>query len=489
MNTNTITLDGYYIPDDFNLSGNLDIKTTKLSSNLNINQLQITRPLLTGLCEHLAANQRKILSTIPISRIVHTLDTAARIWVEESQPQCAKVIEAIVALTGFSIQMVRESIRKEQLSSRSQDIWNALENEFGNPEVLDRFVLFPKNRAKTMAIGPELIFAILPGNIPGLSHLSYMRSLLVKSSCIGKTAGDEPVYAAAYARTIAAIDPEIGRCICVVNWKGGNDALENIAYEKSGAVIAYGSEKTCRQIASKAGFDKPVILHGHKLGFALLDHNVAANPEKAKELCRKLAYDVAMFDQQACLSPHWIFIEEKDESTTRFICAEIAQNLRLMEQMVPRGELSVEQSSDMARRWDESELAMLLGEDVEIFSNRTKDHFLLYIDRRPKLEPSCLGRCIRVIPVSSIDAALEMLRPLSGYFQNAAVEASQHSRICRELAQMGLTRICSPGNMPTPTMMWHHDGKCCLNQLVRFCDIEDSWNESVIKHSVLQNQV
>ena len=39
-------------------------------------------------------------------------------------------------------------------------------------------------------------------------------------------------------------------------------------------------------------------------------------------------------------------------------------------------------------------------------------------------------------------------------------------------ARAGVARVCPPGNMGTPTMMWHHDGFPCIAKMLRFCDWE-----------------
>ena len=39
-------------------------------------------------------------------------------------------------------------------------------------------------------------------------------------------------------------------------------------------------------------------------------------------------------------------------------------------------------------------------------------------------------------------------------------------------ARLGVSRICPAGKMPTPSMMWHHDGLPCIGEMVRWTDAE-----------------
>ena len=82
-------------------------------------------------------------------------------------------------------------------------------------------------------------------------------------------------------------------------------------------------------------------------------------------------------------------------------------------------------------------------------------------------------RTVRVVPVADLEQALAGL-PFRGYLQNVAVRLSpeRRERLLEVLAEEGASRICAPGKMPYPSMMWHHDGIECLATLARWTDIE-----------------
>ncbi len=146
---------------------------------------------------------------------------------------------------------------------------------------------------------------------------------------------------------------------------------------------------------------------------------------------------------------------------------------------MPKGAAPVEERVAFARAWDDAELASVMGESIEIHSERGTDNFLV-VSGPPPLVPSCLGRAIRLVPFEGIDALRACLRPFAGFFQNACVEAAPTARLAYAelLAELGVSRVCRAGEMATPTMMWHHDGLPCLETLVRYCDIDDGGEDA-----------
>jgi len=91
------------------------------------------------------------------------------------------------------------------------------------------------------------------------------------------------------------------------------------------------------------------------------------------------------------------------------------------------------------------------------------------------LPASPLDRWVTVVPLKDAAALLGRLRPLHGLLQNAALavkEAIEADALREELALLGVSRMCPPGAMATPSMVWHHDGKACVGAFVRWADVE-----------------
>ena len=90
--------------------------------------------------------------------------------------------------------------------------------------------------------------------------------------------------------------------------------------------------------------------------------------------------------------------------------------------------------------------------------------------------PDGIGhRVLRLIPVDSLPQAMDQLRPFGRYLQNVGlgcVSEADLASATASLAKLGASRVCAPGRMAEPSMMWRHDGRTCVAELVRWCDVE-----------------
>jgi hypothetical protein len=84
------------------------------------------------------------------------------------------------------------------------------------------------------------------------------------------------------------------------------------------------------------------------------------------------------------------------------------------------------------------------------------------------------NRFLRIVPVASLDQAIQSLRPIARHLQNIGLGACGEKfwRATDELARLGACRVSEPGRMAHPSLMWRHDGEPCIAKLVRWCDVE-----------------
>lgn len=434
----------------------------------------LNRDLIDKIIDGLKKSRNEYLIRQPVMKIIDILDRAARLWLDPDYPLRKLALRTIPLITGLSKEMVKRSIEVEQLSSRRDDILRALESEISNPYLLDDFQPSKISGRYSRCFGPELIVSIFSGNIPALPHLSIMRSLLIKSACLGKVASGEPIYAVLYAETIREIDPEISQAIAILNWKGGEKKIEGPIFSQADAVIAYGSKQSCNAIRKNLPPSVKLIAHSHKIGFGLIGRS-ALEKESAEELADKVAYDVAMFDQQACLAPHVYFLEEGGALTPLEFSELLARSLDKLEKKLPRGKLTLEEASRINQIRGVYELKEYSQRDVKLFASSGGTYWTVIYEKAEKFIPSCLNRVIRIVPLNDIFEVFNIVKPIAEYLQNVAVAVDENRRwkLFNRLCQLGVSRITTPGNMSTPTMVWHHDGSACIGELVKWCDIEE----------------
>ena len=417
-------------------------------------------------------NKKAYLESLPVAAIADILDRASEKWLDDTFPKKAAAVDAIALFTGFSSEMVRESIKVEHLSSRKEDLLRALRSELGDPAFLDGFHYSKERGFPSKATGPELTAAIFSSNIPGLPHLSVMRSFLVKSPILGKASREEPIFPPLYAETLKELDPEIGNCLAILSWRGGDEAIENILFDHCGVIIVYGSEETCNSVSKRVPPATRVISHSHRVGFGAVGRE-ALSKKEAPGLAQKIAYDVSTFDQFACISPQVYFLEEGGEVSPKEFMPLLEQAMKAQERNIPPARLNLEDAAVLRHQHNTGELRELAGEDVVLRAAENLSWTVLY-EPLKEFASSPLHRFIRIVPLPDLKDIVKYLSPIKGYMQNAGLEVAEERRaeLFSLFARLGVSRICPAGKMPTPSMMWHHDGLPCIGEMVRWTDAE-----------------
>ena len=417
-------------------------------------------------------NSKAYLEGKTVDEIADILDRASERWLNDEFPKKVSAVDAISLFTGFAPEMVRESIKVEHLSSRKEDLLRAIRSELGDTAFLDGFHYSKDRCCYSKATGPELTAAIFSSNIPGLPHLSIMRSFLVKSPIIGKASREEPIFPPLYAETLQEIDPGIGDCMAILSWRGGDEAIEDILFQHSGVVIVYGSEATCNSVSRRVPPATRVIPHSHRVGFGAVGKEILTI-KNISLLASRIAYDVSTFDQFACISPQVYFLEEGGEVSPKEFVPELARAMQSLEKTLPPARLNIEDAAVLRHMQASFELRELAGEDVRIKADGNLGWTIVY-EPLQELVSSPLHRFIRIVPLKDLKDLTTYLEPLKGYMQNAGLEVAEERRseLFNLLAGLGVSRICPAGKMPTPSMMWHHDGLPCIGEMVRWTDAE-----------------
>lgn len=327
---------------------------------------------------------------------------------------------------------------------------------------------------RAVAVGPALTTHIFSGNVPGVAVTSLIRSLLVKSAALGKTAAGEPVLPALFARALAEVDAGLGSCIAITYWPGGDEALEKLALDAADAVVVYGGQEAIAAIRSRTPVSARFLGYGHRLSFGVAGRE-ALSGEGARRCAARAARAVATFDQQGCVSPHLFYVEEGGEVSPAEWAGLLAGAMAELELELPRGQLAPSEAAAIRQLRGEMEFAALGGSGVELHASESGTDWTVIHDPDPGFAASCLNRVVRVKPVAELMDVVELARPIAPVLQSVGVEGDPErlEPLAEALARLGASRITSIEALPWPPAWWHHDGLPPLGELVRWCDWEE----------------
>lgn len=406
--------------------------------------------------ERLAAAQRA-LAQRPVDAILAALDRVCRRWLDRSDPVRREAEARIAAGTGLAPAMVAEGL--DQMIRRVRGLPELLDADLGSRCALDRFVERPGG-VRSMAFGPGLLVCVFSGNVPGIPAFDIALGLALKSACLVRPAAGEPDFAPLFARSVAEVDPGLGECLHVARW--AHD--EAGPYRRAGAVLAYGSDPSIAAIRRLVPDGVRFVGHGHRLSFACI-----AAPAATAETASRLALDVAMYDQQGCVSPHIAFVERGGPLSPAEFARAVADALVELQERMPRGRLTLAEAAALRGARDEAEFTA----DACFLSTGDLAWAVVHHEQ-PAFRPSPLGRFLYTCAVDRLADVADLVAPHAALLQTVAFAGPDADRLAlaEALGRMGVTRVAQVGRVQEVHPLWRHDGRPTAGDLVRWVDVE-----------------
>lgn len=396
----------------------------------------------------------------PVDAVLASIDRVIATWLEPDSAWRRRAEQALPGATGFSQPMIRHGLPLLLEPLRARAIGALLDDELGDRTILDA-------RAQDCrAIGPALITHVLSGNIPGLAAAPIVLSLALKSAALVKSAAGDPVFPALFAASMREVDEELAQCLVVTHWRGGDTAIEEVAFSAADTVVASGSDASIAAIGSRVR--GRFIGHGHKVSFAVIGAECLGDAAAAHDLAHRLAYDVSLWDQQGCLSPQLCYVEAGSSVTLEQFAGLLAEALASFALELPPRTLSIEEKAEILRFRQTTEWH---GARTLRASAHSTD-WTVSIEPDAEFLPSCLNRCIRLKVVGDVVALGAALAPHRPHLEavGLAVGARRAVSISDVLTASGVHRICPIGTMQMPTLAWRQSGRPRVAEWVRVED-------------------
>ena len=162
------------------------------------------------------------------------------------------------------------------------------------------------SRASPIAKLPTVI--LLASNLPALGTHPLLRALLERRPTLIKSASEEPLFMPRFVAELIRRLPALVDAVAVTTWRGGDRGVEDAAFESAGEVVVYGGEATVADLGLRLG--GRLRAHGPRASLAI----VGADCD-LEAAARKLAEDVALFDQRGCLSVQAVYVIEEQLGT------------------------------------------------------------------------------------------------------------------------------------------------------------------------------
>src|SRR5262249_47225798 len=150
------------------------------------------------------------------------------------------------------------------------------------------------------------VLHVLVGNVPLAGLFTLVRSVLTKNVTVAKLPSRDMVSSLFFALGFRDVDPAhpITRSISAVYWPGGSE-LEQTFIDAADLVCAWGQKEAMESIKRKLRCGTDFLEFGPKRSLLLVGQPI----EDVDDVAMRAAYDVSVYDQEACFSAQRVFVE------------------------------------------------------------------------------------------------------------------------------------------------------------------------------------
>jgi hypothetical protein len=475
----------WFLPPGFPLQGG-EVASQSGSGVPGFHYVSLPEPRLRELLAALRGERERTLVTIPLNRVVDAVDRVAGRLLDPRDGLRAAALEGLGPFSGYSPPMAREVLDGMARGWMREGLWDLIRSEFPDPGVLDGFRPGPAGD-QTRALGFPLIFHLGAGTVPGVATTSLIRCLLVKSAALLKPGLGDLSLPVVFARGLQEEEPDLARSLAVLYWPVEESGRTATALREVDLVVAYASDRTIRWVRERMPPSTPLRAYRHRMGFVVVGRGALGERadlpagggslpgarETARSVAEAAARSVALFDQRGCVSPHVIFVERGGRVDPETWAGLLAEALRELETTLPSGDISLEEGLEIQQLRGVAELGEGAGEGAVIHGGEEAPWTVLFVPEGT-VEPSCLHRTVRILPVDTVQDAIATLADWAPYLQTVGMVGLEDRGIgfAERLARLGVSRVSTLEGVPWPRPWWHHDGSGPLQDLVRWTDVE-----------------
>jgi len=431
--------------------------------------------MVTEACQALKRNRAQYLAPRSTDNLIRLLCNVAEAWLQPDNAFRRLALESGPEKTGFARATLQRGLDDFFRQFTPGNFHALLAQELGDAQQLDRFVAGGSRTNRfALAVGPEFLVHIAAGNLPSPALMGLVLGLLTRSAQFLKCAHGTEFLPRLFAHSIYDADAKLGACLEIAGWRGGKADLETALFAEADCVTVTGSDEALAAIRARLPVKTRFLGYGHRVSFGFVAHEVLSGSFAAKVISRA-ADDVVAWNQVGCLSPHVIYVQTGGETPPEKFAELLADELERREQIEPRGELPPEHAAAIASRRGIYEVrAAHSPETTQHWCSRNSTAWTVVYEADARFQLSCLNRFIYVKPVRDLAEALENTGAVHGRISTVGLGVPEHrmEELAMELARWGVTRACPLGRMQNPPLLWRHDGRPALGDLVTWTDLE-----------------
>jgi acyl-CoA reductase-like NAD-dependent aldehyde dehydrogenase len=378
-----------------------------------------------------------VLREMPIAARIAALDRLAASWLSPTSPWRDRAMIELPMSTGLPAAMIEVALANLWNALRAPDLTTVAATELDDA---------PGHEM------PGLALHVLAGNVPGVGIFGVVAALLAGIPSIVKPATREPFLPALLVESIAVVAPELQRGLAVAPWRGGSAELDAAALGAADVVLAYGRDVTLDRLAARQ--PRRLLRYGDRLSVALI-----ARSALGTQTARALARETALYDQQGCLSPQIVVVEDAGRAEVDLFAALVAAELGVLEHELPRAAASLAEQASVWRWLERQRWRAQEGADATVHGGRDGAGSVV-CDRTADWPTSPTFRNLVVIPTATLAESTAVLRRFVGTIEaiGYAGPSDRLGEVAAVAADVGAHRLCPLERLQAPPFSWRQSG-------------------------------
>lgn len=406
---------------------------------------------------------------VPLAEIIDLLVATGERLGKDPSGLMAEACEQLVKVSTLERGILERSYATMGFAFTRSAIDAQLKTELGGPEVLDGWKEVVSGRGqhgRVRAFPPRLVH-ILAGNAPGVAAITIARGALTKGVHLLKLPSNDLFSATAILRTMAELAPghPVVRSFSAVYWRGGDQKIESHLMRPQffDKLVAWGGESALRSAKNYIGPGFELVAFDPKTSISYIGREAFASEETLKQVAEWGAVDATCFNQQACVSSRFQFIEGDVEDVDRY-CELLQAGLG-----IERDTCSVYGPKVSGELREQIEVLGSFEPDYRVWGGYDGKGVVIRSSEPVDFYPD--GKIVNVVMVPSLKDAIRYVNVAT---QTVGVFPPERKKEVRDaLSSAGVQRIVTLGKAAGPDAGFAHDGFFPLHRFVRWVNDED----------------
>ncbi|MCE9533473.1 MAG: aldehyde dehydrogenase family protein, partial [Planctomycetes bacterium] len=270
------------------------------------------------------------LAKQPFDQFLELLDELGRRW----RPGTAYHQQAVEMMSGMlSRRAVEAALAGLVLGLSPAALAMGLRHELGRTDLLETWQADERGIGLVRGYPLGVVAQILAGNVFLGGVIALSQSLLTHNAVVLKLSREDSGFTSLFAKALHEVDrnQRVTPALAVCAWDSREEEFNEVVRGEADGIVVWGGAAAVAAYPAERCRGR-VIHYGPRLGIGMVLAGV-----DLEQALPALAWDVALWEQQACSSPRLVLVEDPDQSLSlpRRVARELSAALTKIRAAVP----------------------------------------------------------------------------------------------------------------------------------------------------------